>query len=343
MVKRILFLTLLIFSGIPAFSQMGFTNIRLYLNGQQTSIFKVIELFPGDTMYLRFMVTPVTTTDSVIMYSNIDSVLPGANYNVTNALHQVGFFSWIPSGADVSLAPFTFTIFTRSTNYATAGPMIATFIGTTQIQVRVNKPGSIILNNGIVNLNRDIEVEAGTPMNLRFSSVNPASADSMEILSNVASVLTGATFITDAAKQQTANINFTPMAAQVNSQPYTFTVTYQDKAPVPKQYVYTINVKVRNAGTLGVANSIQTLNSFIAFPNPFTDRISFKLEKKVKAESIYIYNLLGQKIDEIKIQPSEIKNKEVTWKNAGQFAKGTYIARLVSDDKTLQTLRFIKQ
>ena len=227
---------------------------------------KIIELFPGDTM--RFVIaTRDTITDSVYVSSNVASVLPGATFAASNAQQQTGYITWVPSAADVSLAPDSFLVVIKDNGVPIK------FIGNSYIKFRVNKPGSITLNNGLVNLNQDIELEPGMPMNLRFSSVNPALSNAFTITSNVSSVLPGATFTTDNASQQTANINFTPTAAQINSQPYTFTVTYQDNAPVPSQYIYTVNVRVSNV--LGTGKEITTLNSFSVSPNPFTEQVNF--------------------------------------------------------------------
>lgn len=308
----------------------GFLNSKPFQNWD-----KVIELFPGDTM--RFVVaTQDTITDSVYVKSNIASVLPSATFAVTNAQQQTGYIVWAPSAADVSLALDSFLISIEDNGYPIKG------MTSSYIKIRVNKPGSITLNNGLVNLNQDIELEPGTSMNLRFSSVNPALANAFTITSNVASALSGATFTTDNAIQQTANINFTPTAAQVNSQPYTFTVTYQDNAPVPNQYVYTVNVKVRNAGMLGTSKEVSELTSFSAFPNPFTDAVNFKIASGSKAKTILIYNLLGQEVDRILVISATPENREITWTKARNYPGGTYIAKLISADKTVQTLKFIK-
>ena len=318
----------------PPSASYFLNNKPFYFNYNNSP--KIIELFPGDTM--NFVIaTRDTITDSVYVSSEVATVLPGATFTASSNQHQTGYIHWVASAADVSLAPDSFLVTVKDN----AKPI--KFIGVIYNYVRVNKPGSITLNNGLVDLNQDIELEPGTPMNLRFSSVNPALSNAFTISSNVTSALPGATFTTDNASQQTANINFTPTASQINSQPYTFTVTYQDNAPVPNKYVYTVNVKVRSAGMLGIAGNLPTSINFTAFPNPFFETVSFRTNDVTKAESILIYNLLGQQVDKITIPDSLDSQEKITWEKAHLFASGTYFARLVSKDKSMQMLKFIKQ
>lgn len=302
-----------------------------FLNGDSTIRINY-DFFPGDTM--RLVLKSYGDPDSIYVSSaDLTTMLPGATLTTDNAKKQTAYITWIPTAAQVTLARRVFNVKFKGN---TLGSVTCVF------SARANKQNSITLNNGPVNLNQDIELEPGIPMNLRFSSVNPALANAFTISSNVASVLPGATFTTDNATQQTANINFTPTTAQINAQPYTFTVTYQDNAPVPNPYVYTVNVKVRNA-MLGVTKTKLEETSFVAYPNPFSEYVTFRLNEKVKAEKIVIYNLLGQQIDQINLPPALNGIKEAIWTKANQFAKGTYLACLLLDNKQIQTIRFVKQ
>ncbi|HSI90132.1 MAG TPA: T9SS type A sorting domain-containing protein, partial [Adhaeribacter sp.] len=71
--------------------------------------------------------------------------------------------------------------------------------------------------------------------------------------------------------------------------------------------------------------------------------VTFKIIQNTKAESILIYNLLGQQIDQINLQNAAKGQQEISWEKAGGFARGTYLARLISDGKTVQVLKFTKQ
>ena len=81
---------------------------------------------------------------------------------------------------------------------------------------------------------------------------------------------------------------------------------------------------------------------FTAFPNPFSDELNFNLDLTTKAENIVIYDLLGQKVDVISLKTLGLGAQKVKWQNAGKHAAGAYIARLISADKTVQTLKFTK-
>src|SRR5688572_28888663 len=340
--KILTIVSFFLFAALAVKAQTGnyLAQVRFYLNGKpynaiQNQGIPVLEFFPGDSIQL-VVTTHDPDNDSVNITSNFAAVFPGSTFNVTSARNPTAYFFWVPTNAYVSLVPVDFYLQVKDIHFPITG------VQNMPYQIRVNKPGSIELNNGPVNLNQDIELEPGTPMNLKFSTLNLALLNAFSITSNVVSVLPGATFTADNANQQTANINFTPTAAQINSQPYTFTVTYQDNAPVPNQYVYTVNVKVRNA-MLGTAKQVSELTRFSAFPNPFTDVVSFRIDQGNKAETILIYNLLGQQIDQINLPASNGNQSKVSWDKASLFAKGTYLARLVSKDKTIQHLKFIKQ
>src|SRR6478752_10836661 len=124
----------------------------------------IIELFPGDTVQL-VITTVDPDNDSVSINSNFTSNFPGSTFNVTAARNPTAYIYWVPTNADVSLIPKDFWIKISDHSPYMLLHLISNF------QVRVNKPGSITLNNGKVNLNQDIELEPGTPMNLRFSSI----------------------------------------------------------------------------------------------------------------------------------------------------------------------------
>ena len=92
-------------------------------------------------------------------------------------------------------------------------------------------------------------------------------------------------------------------------------------------------------GTNGLVSGISELR---AFPNPFKDELTFNLNLQTKAESIIIYNLLGQQVDEIPLKTLGLGEQKVQWQNAGKHAAGTYVAKLISLEKTIQTLKFTK-
>ena len=55
-----------------------------------------------------------------------------------------------------------------------------------------------------------------------------------------------------------------------------------------------------------------------------------------------IYNLLGQEVDRLDMLNQNNWNGKVSWQRSGQIVAGTYVAKLISADKTVQTLKFMK-
>lgn len=88
-------------------------------------------------------------------------------------------------------------------------------------------------------------------------------------------------------------------------------------------------------------------NLYQNYPNPFnpTTRISFSLDKKVDYAEIEIFNIKGQKIKTIGIDPSPNKIQEVIWsgrdKNNHSVASGIYFYQLKADGKFIESKKCI--
>src|SRR5690606_12893588 len=95
-------------------------------------------------------------------------------------------------------------------------------------------------------------------------------------------------------------------------------------------------------GATGIRPNLKNASGFTAFPNPFTESLNFKLNTVTNSETIQIYNLLDKQIDEIQRKTVGSGAQKVQWTNAGKYAAGTYIAQLVSKDKSIQALKFTK-
>ncbi len=108
--------------------------------------------------------------------------------------------------------------------------------------------------------------------------------------------------------------------------------------------VHVETVAVRVSATGGVTGTKDELATeiFSAYPNPFSEELTFRINLKTKAESIVIYNLLGQQVDKISLTNIGVGEQRLQWQNAGKYAAGTYVAKLVSGDKAVQTIKFTK-
>ncbi|MFC5271862.1 T9SS type A sorting domain-containing protein [Adhaeribacter terreus] len=97
------------------------------------------------------------------------------------------------------------------------------------------------------------------------------------------------------------------------------------------------------ASPLGMNAEAHFNPGFKAYPNPFTNAVRFKFELRGKAESIVICNVLGHQIDEILLDQAASGEQNIAWQNAEKYPAGMYVAKLISSDKTIQTLKFTKR
>lgn len=185
-------------------------------------------------------------------------------------------------------------------------------------------------------------IRPGQPFNFQVDGFDDNSADSVFLASDAATMLPGATFTTNTAAKQKGTLTWTPTASQVSRNAYHFRIWVRDNAqPFAARQVQTFTLYVRNSGVTGTKAALTT-GQFSAFPNPFTNQISFRLPTSVKAQEIRIFNVLGQELDQLNVAPAQ-QEKALPWVNAAKYPAGTYVARLVAPDKSVQVIKFIKQ
>jgi hypothetical protein len=189
-----------------------------------------------------------------------------------------------------------------------------------------------------------IELRPGVTLNLNLTAADTNTTTAVAMTSNVAGILPGAVFSSNGANLPAGTITWTPAAGDVRDQPYYFNVVLKDNAsPWRGYHERTIGVRVRQNGNVtGLKNTFASNAGFTAYPNPFSNQVSFKFNQQIKAESIVICNVLGQQVDQIKISKPASGQQHVAWGNAGKHAAGIYIARLIAENKTVQTLKFTK-
>ncbi len=205
--------------------------------------------------------------------------------------------------------------------------------------------GSPVVNGQPVNANDIINLRPGTPMTMQFDAIDGNAADVVSLSSDVASALPGATFSKTTASKPTATINWTPSASHVSGRTYYFRVNVMDNAcPVKGFSTFTFGVKVSaTGGVTGINDKGLALQKFVAYPNPFTETVSFKLQVNAGADQhLVIYNTLGQQVDRITLKGFAAGEQTITWKNASKMANGQYIAKLISNQKEVQTIQFSK-
>ncbi|MFC5271866.1 T9SS type A sorting domain-containing protein [Adhaeribacter terreus] len=209
------------------------------------------------------------------------------------------------------------------------------------VNPRVANP---VANNQAITPNDIITLRPGTPLNLTVLADDKNSNDVLQMTSDAAQMLPGSNFSVSPGNRPTGTLVWIPTAADVSNQIYYFRITVKDNAcPVRGVQVQTFGVRVSNTGGVtGTKETVVANTNFTAYPNPFTSQVNFKFNLNTKAEKIVICNVLGQQVDQISLLKSTTGEQRIQWANAGKHAAGIYIAKLVSTDKTVQTLKFTK-
>ena len=189
-----------------------------------------------------------------------------------------------------------------------------------------------------------INLRPGTPLTFQFAAADGNTADVLSVQTDASTILPGAIFTRSTANQPTGTISWTPTANDVRNQIYYFHVTVLDDAcPVKGFQTHTFGVRVSATGGVTGTSELTTLPKFIAYPNPFSETISFKVNITRNAgQQMLIYNVLGQQVDKIELNALATGEQTIIWKNAASQANGQYIARLISNQQETQTIRFSK-
>lgn len=191
-----------------------------------------------------------------------------------------------------------------------------------------------------------INLRPGTPLTFQFASADNNASDVLTITSDAGTVLPGAVFTKTSANKPVGTITWTPTATHARSQIYYFHITVMDNAcPIKGFQTHTYAVRVSNTGGVtGTKKELANSLKFMAFPNPFTETVSFKLNLGNKSgnKEILIYNNLGQLVDKIQLKNLASGEQTIVWENSAKLANGQYIARLMNDQQVEQTIQFSK-
>lgn len=204
--------------------------------------------------------------------------------------------------------------------------------------------GQPVANGQAIIPNDVIYLRPGSPLNFQFVTSDPDLSDSIKITSNVSQVLQGATLAVSNGKQPGGTITWTAPATPNSPEPAYFQITIADNAcPQKAHQTYVFGVKITATGTTtGIPAAAVAAQQFQVYPNPFTQHVAFKYPAVAGPESIVIYNLLGQAIDKLAVDPKAAGEGQVIWANAGKFAAGTYVARFVAKGKAVHIVKFTK-
>jgi hypothetical protein len=187
-----------------------------------------------------------------------------------------------------------------------------------------------------------LTLNAGTTLNLQFATTDQ-QGDVLTLVTDATTILPGATFTQSTAAQPSGQISWVvPSTNGFCGVRYFYIKVKDDSCPIRGKKVYVIGVRVLNSGTvMGMKDEQKNSLKFIAYPNPFTESVSFRFNGEDLAgnQAIEIYNGLGQQIDRISLEEGK---QTIEWQNAPKFPAGNYIARLLTGGKPAQTLKFMK-
>jgi hypothetical protein len=196
------------------------------------------------------------------------------------------------------------------------------------------RTGGILDSTGIIN------IVAGNQLNLQIVTADQPN-DVLTLESDVNTVLSGVTFTQGAGNQPTGTISWTASGPSCAIK-YFYVRVKDNYCPVVGKRTLVFGVRV--LAPLGTKKDLESALQFVAYPNPFSEQITFKFDlKQVSSESqIIIYNTLGQLVDRISLKNKTAGEQQVVWENGAKMAKGQYIAKLVKENQVSQTIQFTK-
>ena len=202
----------------------------------------------------------------------------------------------------------------------------------------------MLANGSLVQPNDIIEIAPGDPLILQFETTDANASDSVSVVMQDPAnpYMPWSIFYTsNNAAKPTGTFTWLTNNATPGDFFY-FPITVQDNhCPIRGKTTRMFGVRVVSRAT-GIKEASSVGTTFIAYPNPFSEEVTFNVSGNAKAQSIVIYNLLGQQVDELKIDRTPGHEQKVTWKNAAKHASGTYIARLIANGKTQETIKFTR-
>ena len=323
-------------------------------------------IFAGQSRAISYSAGAIDPDGDSLVYS-LRSVSPNATYapgftylnpitaNPALALNsRKGIITFIPASYNLTAGPGAkenkYSVGLQVDEYRKINGQ-ATKIGTIQRNLLINVINlgnqmpvlTAAQNNLPVAPNTIIDVAPGSTVVMNFSASDPDTWDAVSPATNANTVLSGSTYVVTLAQNPNGGqLTWTPTAAHVREEPYFFNVTAIDDAcpyrgSTTQPYAY----RVRNVSAIKLNRIASQL--FTVYPNPATDQIAFRfLDVKPAKACLYIYNPLGQEIDNVTVPETQKEGQEVKWEKANQFPAGNYLVKFISPNGATQTQKFAK-
>ncbi len=100
-----------------------------------------------------------------------------------------------------------------------------------------------------------------------------------------------------------------------------------------------VGIKIIDKVEIGISDKDSKTKTFIAYPNPANEKITFMFEAIDSNATIEIYLLTGQMVYSTSLYKGQVKT---TW-NSKNLAKGTYLVKLISKTDTPKTSKIVLQ
>ena len=166
---------------------------------------------------------------------------------------------------------------------------------------------------------------------------------SVQSPSGSAMTTTGYAQIQGVMTRLTADITWTPTAADVRAQAHPFYLRVRDNScPSAASVFYPLSVVVAAARPLGLASARGAHHVLRAAPNPFSGVTRLTVQASAnKATAVQIYDLKGRLVDHLPV-PAGVGAHELTWHAPAALPVGVYVARHLGANGP-QSTRLVKQ
>jgi hypothetical protein len=185
-------------------------------------------------------------------------------------------------------------------------------------------------------LNQTIPIQHGTTVSVVLQASDTNVGQTLSITGNSTNV-PGASIWPMSGGQ--VEVQFTPPASLPDGT-YYVTVTATDNACPIKGYA-TQAVGFRLSSTALKTTSSAPKLVATAFPNPFTEQVSFTLARPElrTAQTVLIVDQLGRVVDRLPVPAAATTEATVSWTPAASVPAGVYLARFEHGQQTVRLLR----
>lgn len=116
-------------------------------------------------------------------------------------------------------------------------------------------------------------------------------------------------------------------------------VQVEDNAcPIKAVRTFMLILRVRAAGPTATQTARQR-GLLSAFPNPFSEQITFRLPRPQTDQHVLVYDALGRVVAQLPVPAGNTAEVQLTWTPAPTTPAGVYLVRLPGTSQTLRLLR----